>query len=77
MGGGEGLQLTSAAEEALAIGWPAPGKGFLGGGLPTNHTTGVSGGLFLLTGSCLQSPGWPTLYGVGGGAAQRPLGFDS
>ena len=65
MGGGEGLQLTSAGEEALAIGWPAPGKSFLGGGLPTSHTTGVSGGLFLLTGSHLQA-GPPSMGSVEG-----------
>ena len=63
----------SAAEEALAIEGPALGKNFLGRGLPANHTTGVTGGLFLLTGSL--SPGWPTLYG--GAGCSETSWFDS
>ena len=62
-GGSSGHTMASSGEELFGR-----------GSAHQSHHRGLRGPL---PAHREPSPGWPTLYGVSGGAAQRPLGFDS
>ena len=61
-GGSSGHRIASSREELFGR-----------GSAHQSHHRGLRGPL---PAHREPSPGWPTLYGVSGGAAQRPLGFE-